>query len=152
MVEVRNEQIKELKDFYFPVTIADDGSDAYKQEVEKQDKKYTDMLAKLDSAYIAMKQGKVLQPSENPFIFKNVFRGMHYDELSRIDIQRAIAKVHEEYAKYGLRLPRNANMPDDVTRMKGESPDGESGTFKVGDTKFSPQNRFLTRVAKELNK
>lgn len=150
MIKIRNEQIKELKDLYFPVTMQDDGSDAYKQEVIEKDKRYTDMLSKLDSVYNSMKEGKALSASENPFIFKNVFRGLFYDDLSKIDIQRAIQKVHDEYAKYGLRLPRNASFPDDVTRMKGESPDGESATFKVGDTKFSPQNRFLNRVAKEL--
>ena len=108
------------------------------------------MLARLDSVYDTMKQGKALQPSENPFIFKNVFRGLFYDDLVKIDIGRAIQKVHEQYAKHGLRLPKG-EMPDDVTRLKGESPDGESGTFKVGDTRFSPQNRFLNRVKKELN-
>lgn len=152
MIKIRNEQIKELKDSYFPVTMQDDGSDAYKQEVIEKDKRYTDMLAKLDAVYNSMKEGKALSTSENPFIFKNVFRGLFYDDLSKIDIQRAIQKVHDEYAKYGLRLPRNASFPDDVTRMKGESPDRESVTFKVGDTKFSPQNRFLNRVAKDLNK
>ena len=150
MVDIRNQQMEEIKNTYFSVTKQNDGSDEYKTEAEAQNKKFTDFLTKLDTVYNDMKAGKVLNPEENPFIFKNIFRGLFYSELSKIDIQRAASKIHEQYAKHGLRLPRG-EMPDDVTILKGKAPDGESGTFKVGDTRFSPQNRFLERVGKQLN-
>ena len=151
MVKIRNAQLVELKDKYFPVTKKDDGSDEYKQEVESQDKKYQDMLGVLDSVYDDMKAGKAIPVERNPFVFKNVFRGVFYDELSKIDITNAIKKVHEQYAKHRLFLPAS-EMPEDMTKIKGEPPDGKSGTFKVGDTRISPQSRFLSRVNKELTK
>lgn len=149
MIELRNNQMKELKEYYFPVSKQDDGSEEYKAEVEKQNNNFTEMLAKLDGVYNDMKSGKAISPELNPFVFKNVFRGVFYPELSKIDIQKAVAKVHEQYAKHGLRLPKG-EMPEDMTKLKGESPDVESGNFKVGDTRFSPQNRMLKRVEKQL--
>jgi len=150
MIKVRNQQIIELKDMYYPIS-AKEGTPEYEANVKAQDEAYQTKLKVFDSVYDRMQKGEIIPPEQNPFIFKNIFRGLFFDDLVKIEMSKIANGIHQQYRKHGLFLPAN-EMPTDVTSMKGAIADGESGKFKVGDTSFSPQNRMLKRVEGQLNK
>ena len=135
-----------MKNDYYSVGSEDDGSDEYKKLVGEANGRFQERLEGLDGMYAKMKAGDT-SPQGNPFAIRNIFRGVYFDELSKEIVEKTVRDIHSKYNKRGLYLPKE-EMPKSVSELPGKPIDSGEDKSKKRDTTFSPQNRFLNRVAK----
>lgn len=103
------------------------------------EEEYKQYLAGLDTIYDKLRQGEMVE--DNPFSVKTIFRGVYFDKLADKLIKQATEKVHAEYAKRGMYIPKGEQVTD-VTKVKGTSP-----IPATRDTKgMSPLNRSISRL------
>jgi len=148
IIKLREQQVKEIKEQYFPVGMEDDGSEEYQKAVQEADSKFQSYMNKLDKVYEEIQKGNTTTPY-NPFIFKNVFRGVFFDDLMSKEIERVSRDIHRQYNEKGLYL-MDKTMPEDVTNIQGKPVESDNNGFTVKGSQYSPQTRFLKRVSNEV--
>lgn len=141
--EARKEQLLELKQTYFPDLAGD--SEEVKARNAENEQKFISMLSKIDEMGKGLAEGK-FDANTNPFALKNIFRGVHFDELVKQAVDAEANKIHQEYHKLGFYLPNNGkDMPSDLTKINGRPEISQTDEAKL---KRSPMARMISRTIK----
>jgi hypothetical protein len=130
--------MKFLREGYFP--------DKDYESPQKADEAFVAYLTELDKVQAQINTGE-FNPEQNPFALRNIFRGVHHDNLSKTALEKQAKDIHSQYNAKGLYLPDN-ELPTDPTKLKGNTPPPATGEYK-GDGKFSPMHR---RIKQSFNK
>lgn len=83
-------------------------------------------------------------PEKHILSLKNLFRGYYFDELVSKIVKREVDKVHSQYAKLGIKLPKT-DVPVDVSNLKDTSVPQQTG-IEDERFKYSPLLRTIKRV------
>jgi hypothetical protein len=131
--EQTDKDYKFLKDTFFP--------DAEFETPEKANEAFVGYLKKLDEIQDSIRTGE-FDPEKSPFSLRNIFRGIHFDELVKTREDKLITSIHKQYNEKGLYLP-SGDQPTDATKLTSipTSPNTEDGK-----NKFSPMHRSVSRM------
>ena len=141
--DARKEQLLELKQTYFPDLDGD--TEEIKAHNAQNEQKFLTMLSKIDEMGKGLAEGK-FDANTNPFALKNIFRGVHFEELVKQAVDAQASRIHQEYHKLGFYLPNNGkDMPSDLTKINGRPEISQNDEAKL---KRSPMARMINRTIK----
>jgi len=128
IIEERTKQTVDLFNELFPEQqVKADMTDEQKAQVAEANQKakdeFANMLADIDNMFVKMKEAKSFSADVNPLAITNIFKGVHFDRLSKELVDKAVAQVHAEYKQKGMYIPSNGKTPvTDVTAVNGKAP------------------------------
>ena len=120
-----------VKETYFP--------ESEFESKEKAEEAFVTALNKLDEIQSRNQKGE-FDPLANPFAFRNIFRGVMFDELVAKTVDKAVNDLHSQYNAKGLYLP-GSEQPTNVTTVKGVAP--ATSASDEQKRKFSPMHRSI---------
>ncbi len=151
ITEERANQIADLyKELYPEQEIKAGMTEEEKAKITEANQKgkesFQQMLAVIDTMFDKMKEAKSFSADVNPFAIKNIFRGVHFETLTKSMIDKAVAEVHAEYKAKGFYLPDNNKPP--VTNASGISGKAPIPSLTEERLKRSPLARSINRTIK----
>jgi hypothetical protein len=150
IIEERTKQTVDLYNQLFPEQeVKADMTDEQKAQVAEANQKnrdeFANMLADIDNMFVKMKEAKSFSADVNPLAITNIFKGVHFDRLSKELVDKAVAQVHAEYKQKGMYIPSNGKTPvTDVASVNGKAP--IKNAYSEEKLSISPLARQLNRL------